>query len=85
MASPSSQMHFLFSFFTSLTNSYCLFHDNTPCYIVLYFLFPSSLSLTQAGKWDLNYIGLDGNIGCMVNGAGLAMATMDIIQLNGEG
>mmetsp|Transcript_55976 Transcript_55976/g.112174 ORF Transcript_55976/g.112174 Transcript_55976/m.112174 type:complete len:425 (-) Transcript_55976:208-1482(-) len=36
-----------------------------------------------AGKWDLNYIGLDGNIGCMVNGAGLAMATMDIIQLNG--
>jgi len=36
-----------------------------------------------AGKWDLNYIGLDGNIGCMVNGAGLAMATMDIIELNG--
>jgi succinyl-CoA synthetase beta subunit len=36
-----------------------------------------------ASKWDLNYIGLDGNIGCMVNGAGLAMATMDIIQLNG--
>ena len=37
----------------------------------------------QAGKFDLNYIGLDGNIGCMVNGAGLAMATMDIIQLHG--
>lgn len=37
----------------------------------------------QAGKFDLNYIGLDGNIGCMVNGAGLAMATMDIIQLYG--
>ena len=36
-----------------------------------------------AGKWDLNYIGLDGNIGCMVNGAGLAMATMDIIEING--
>lgn len=36
-----------------------------------------------AAKWDINYIGLDGNIGCMVNGAGLAMATMDIIQLNG--
>merc|ERR1712110_453039 len=36
-----------------------------------------------AGKWDLNYIGLDGNIGCMVNGAGLAMATMDIIKLHG--
>lgn len=36
-----------------------------------------------AGEYDLNYIGLDGNIGCMVNGAGLAMATMDIIQLYG--
>lgn len=36
-----------------------------------------------AGKYDLNYIGLDGNIGCMVNGAGLAMATMDIIQARG--
>jgi succinyl-CoA synthetase beta subunit len=36
-----------------------------------------------ASKFGLNYIGLDGNIGCMVNGAGLAMATMDIIQLNG--
>jgi succinyl-CoA synthetase beta subunit len=37
----------------------------------------------DAAKYDLNYIGLDGNIGCMVNGAGLAMATMDIIQLKG--
>ncbi|KAF5828190.1 succinyl-CoA ligase beta subunit [Dunaliella salina] len=36
-----------------------------------------------AGKADLNYIGLEGNIGCMVNGAGLAMATMDIIKLHG--
>jgi len=36
-----------------------------------------------ASEWDLNYIGLDGQIGCMVNGAGLAMATMDIIQLYG--
>jgi succinyl-CoA synthetase beta subunit len=34
-----------------------------------------------AAKHDLNYIGMDGNIGCMVNGAGLAMATMDIIKL----
>jgi succinyl-CoA synthetase beta subunit len=34
----------------------------------------------EASKFNLNYIGLDGNIGCMVNGAGLAMATMDIIQ-----
>lgn len=37
----------------------------------------------QAEKYDLNYIALDGNIGCMVNGAGLAMATMDIIKLYG--
>ena len=37
----------------------------------------------EAGKYDLNYIGLDGNIGCMVNGAGLAMATMDIIKYYG--
>jgi succinyl-CoA synthetase beta subunit len=36
-----------------------------------------------ADKWDLNYVGLDGNIGCMVNGAGLAMATMDIIAAYG--
>jgi len=34
----------------------------------------------EASKYDLNYIGLDGNIGCMVNGAGLAMATMDLIK-----
>jgi succinyl-CoA synthetase beta subunit len=39
----------------------------------------------EAAKWNLNYIHLDGNIGCMVNGAGLAMATMDIIkQAGGE-
>ena len=37
----------------------------------------------EASKWDLNYISLDGNIGCMVNGAGLAMATMDLIKLHG--
>jgi succinyl-CoA synthetase beta subunit len=37
----------------------------------------------EAGKHELNYIKLDGNIGCMVNGAGLAMATMDIIKLHG--
>ena len=36
-----------------------------------------------ASKYDLNYVALDGNIGCMVNGAGLAMATMDIIKLYG--
>lgn len=39
----------------------------------------------EAAKYDLNYIGMTGNIGCLVNGAGLAMATMDIIKLhNGE-
>ncbi len=38
----------------------------------------------EASKYDLAYIKLDGTIGCMVNGAGLAMATMDIIKLNGE-
>jgi len=37
----------------------------------------------EASKWDLAYVALDGNIGCMVNGAGLAMATMDIIKLYG--
>jgi len=37
----------------------------------------------EAGKFSLNYIKLDGNVGCMVNGAGLAMATMDIIKLAG--
>ena len=38
---------------------------------------------TRAKSWDLSYIPLDGNVGCMVNGAGLAMATMDIIKLFG--
>ena len=37
----------------------------------------------HAAKWELNYVALDGNIGCMVNGAGLAMGTMDIIKLHG--
>ena len=37
----------------------------------------------EASKFDLNYIKLDGNVGCMVNGAGLAMATMDIIKIAG--
>lgn len=38
----------------------------------------------EAGKYNLNYIKLDGNVGCMINGAGLAMATMDIIKLYGS-
>jgi succinyl-CoA synthetase beta subunit len=37
----------------------------------------------KAAEWELNYVALDGNIGCMVNGAGLAMGTMDIVQLKG--
>lgn len=37
----------------------------------------------EAEKWNLNYVALDGNIGCMVNGAGLAMGTMDIVKLHG--
>ena len=37
----------------------------------------------EAGKFNLNFVKLDGNVGCMVNGAGLAMATMDMIKLNG--
>ena len=37
----------------------------------------------DAANYDLNYVKLDGNVGCMVNGAGLAMATMDIIKLSG--
>jgi succinyl-CoA synthetase beta subunit len=38
---------------------------------------------TEAARWGLSYVALEGNIGCMVNGAGLAMATMDIIQFKG--
>ena len=37
----------------------------------------------EAAKYNLNYVQMDGNIGCLVNGAGLAMATMDIIKLYG--
>ena len=37
----------------------------------------------QASEWGLSYVALEGNIGCMVNGAGLAMGTMDIIQIHG--
>ena len=37
----------------------------------------------HAAKWELNYVALDGNIGCMVNGAGLAMGTMDIVKIHG--
>lgn len=46
-------------------------------------LYEEDPSEVEAGKFDLNYIKLDGNVGCMVNGAGLAMATMDIIKISG--
>ena len=46
-------------------------------------LLSSVVGQVAASKFDINYIGLDGNIACMVNGAGLAMATMDIIKLKG--
>ena len=44
---------------------------------------PEDAKEIEASKYDLAYVALDGNIGCMVNGAGLAMATMDIIKLYG--
>ncbi len=46
-------------------------------------IFEEDPTEVEAGKHDLNYVKLDGNVGCMVNGAGLAMATMDIIKLSG--
>lgn len=42
-----------------------------------------ALSQVEAAEYGLNFIKLDGNIGCLVNGAGLAMATMDVLKLNG--
>lgn len=45
--------------------------------------FEVDLKELEASKYDLNFIALDGSIGCMVNGAGLAMATMDIVQVYG--
>lgn len=55
-------------------------HNN---FEICLFDFLYSIQQVDAAKADLNYIGLDGEIGCMVNGAGLAMATMDIIKLHG--
>lgn len=54
-------------------------HDVLGAFYILHL----TLGQVTAAKADLNYIGLDGEIGCMVNGAGLAMATMDIIKLHG--
>ncbi len=47
-------------------------------------IFEEDAAEVEAGEYGLNYVKLDGNVGCMVNGAGLAMATMDIIKLYGE-
>jgi len=46
-------------------------------------IYEEDASEVEAGKFNLNFVKLDGNVGCMVNGAGLAMATMDIIKLSG--
>lgn len=54
-----------------------------PDYAELRDLSEEDPSEVEASKYDLNFVKLDGNVGCMVNGAGLAMATMDIIKLSG--
>jgi len=54
-----------------------------PDYVEMRDLSEEDPTEVEAGKYDLNFIKLDGNVGCMVNGAGLAMATMDIIKLSG--
>lgn len=68
-------MHYVMCIELDYTAAILLF--NCVSFVVLYFL------QVAAAEADLNYIGLDGEIGCMVNGAGLAMATMDIIKLRG--
>ncbi len=54
-----------------------------PNYEAMRDIFEEDPTEVEAGKFNLNFIKLDGNVGCMVNGAGLAMATMDIIKLSG--
>jgi succinyl-CoA synthetase beta subunit len=54
-----------------------------PDYVAMRDLNEEDPTEVEAGKYNLNFIKLDGNVGCMVNGAGLAMATMDIIKLSG--
>ena len=57
--------------------------DRHPDYKALRDLNEEDATEVEAGEHNLNYVKLDGNVGCMVNGAGLAMATMDIIKLAG--
>tara|TARA_R110001592_G_scaffold237306_8_gene496294 strand:- start:45597 stop:46787 length:1191 start_codon:yes stop_codon:yes gene_type:complete len=54
-----------------------------PDYLAMRDKLEENATEVEAGEYDLNYVALDGNVGCMVNGAGLAMATMDIIKLSG--
>lgn len=54
-----------------------------PDYVEMRDVLEEDATEVEAGKFGLNYVKLDGNVGCMVNGAGLAMATMDIIKLSG--
>ncbi|MEN9369552.1 MAG: ADP-forming succinate--CoA ligase subunit beta [Bacteroidota bacterium] len=54
-----------------------------PDYLAMRDVMEEDPTEVEAGKSNLNYVKLDGNVGCMVNGAGLAMATMDIIKLSG--
>jgi succinyl-CoA synthetase beta subunit len=54
-----------------------------PDYIAMRDIYEEDPSEVEAGKYNLNYVKLNGNVGCMVNGAGLAMATMDIIKQSG--
>ena len=54
-----------------------------PDYLKMRDVLEEDATEVEAGEFNLNYVKLDGNVGCMVNGAGLAMATMDIIKLSG--
>lgn len=54
-----------------------------PDYAAMRDIFEEDLAEVEAGQYNLNYVKLNGNVGCMVNGAGLAMATMDIIKQSG--
>jgi len=54
-----------------------------PDYLAMRDKSEEDITEVEAGEFNLNYVKLDGNVGCMVNGAGLAMATMDIIKLSG--
>ena len=54
-----------------------------PDYLALRDIMEEDPTEVEAGEHQLNYVKLDGNVGCMVNGAGLAMATMDMIKLSG--